>query len=152
MSFSTVCFQRAVLGCTHLCLLGTEHYFCCRSASIQGLPSFFLTLKGQKVRGKRGPISREGKKEMEPFSPALTAHMCLHLLSEGDRQVVSSLGNLMRKKSQLRINMQHSLQPVLDLSGGGVGLRKRPLVEDLQIESFAEPLLLTDYKLASRAP
>lgn len=90
---------------------------------------------------------------MEPFSSALIAHMCLHLLSERDKQVVSSLGNLMRKKkSQLRINMQHSLQPILDLSGGGVGLRKRPLVEDPQIVSFAEPLLLTDYKLASRAP
>lgn len=110
MSFSTVCFQRAVLGCTHLCLLGTEHYFCCRSASIQGLPSFFLTLKGQKVRGKRGPISREGKKEMEPFSPALTAHMCLHLLSEGDRQVVSSLGNLMRKKKPAQ-NQYAALSP-----------------------------------------
>ena len=72
-----------MLGCTHLCLLGTEHYFCGRSASIQGLAPFFLTLKGQKVRGKRGPISREGKKEMEPFSPALIAHMCcIYLVKE----------------------------------------------------------------------
>lgn len=65
---------------------------------------------------------------MEPFNSASVAHMCLHLFRERERQVVHSIGNLMRKKGQLRNNVESPLPPpILDLSRGKGGPEEKTI-------------------------
>lgn len=82
-------------------------------------------IKGQRVRGK-GPISKEGKKEMKPFNPASVTHMCLHRLRVREAGGIQPRQSDKKKRPAQNQCEEPSPAPTLTLSrGGGVGLRKK---------------------------